>query len=49
MKEYTFYTKVSYTDFLTCSDTLGNGQKCHYKGGVTVTRHFYCKVDPIEA
>ena len=29
--------------------SLGNGQKCHYKQGVTVTSHFYCKVDPIEA
>ena len=37
------------TDLLAYSDTLGNGQKCHYKRGVTVTSHFYCKVDPIEA
>ena len=37
------------TDLLAYSDTLGTSQKCHYKRGVTVTSHFYCKVDPIEA
>ena len=37
------------TDLLAYSDTLGNGQKCHYKRAVTVASHFYREVDPLEA
>ena len=37
------------TDFLAYCDTIGIGQKFHYKWCVTVTSHFYCKDDPIEA
>ena len=44
-----YLIQSSTTYFLACSDILGNGQKCHYKWGVTVTSQFYCKVDPIEA
>ena len=37
-------------DFLVnCdSDTIGDGQKSHYKQGVTATSHIYCKVDPLK-
>ena len=37
------------TDILAYNDTLGNGQKCRYKQGVTVMSHSLDKVDPIEA
>ena len=36
------------TDFRVYSDTIANGQKCHYKWGVIVTSHFYCTVEPIQ-
>ncbi len=39
-------------DFIAYSDNLGNGERAKsvtISGGVAVTSHFYCKVDPIEA